>query len=276
MPLYVAEIIENREVATDYLELCFVWEGPKPEPGQFFTVRVEQSPAPLLRRPFGFSSYAIGESDLPARDKTTPRPTASTIYWRRGPATRLIAGRKPGDTIEILGPLGTPFPEPAPGSHPVLVAGGVGVGPILFLADELAASDRPATLIIGARSADGLPRQVSAPGTDLHYATDDGSLGETGTSIDLLERLLEGRTTSSGPIELFLCGPEPMLEAGYHAGAKYGLRTWVAMEQTMGCAVGACMGCAIPLVAGPDRYARVCTEGPVFDATQIDWEALRG
>jgi dihydroorotate dehydrogenase electron transfer subunit len=263
MPLYSARIIENHEVAADYLELTFTWDGPFPRPGQFFTVRVDRSPTPLLRRPFGFSQVNRAES----------QNTASTIYWRRGPATRLMAGRTPGDALEVLGPLGTPFPEPADGALPILVAGGVGVGPILFLANELAASGRPAILVIGARTEAGLPRRMPAEGTTVHYTTDDGSYGESGTAIDLLERIVVA-SQASDQVELYLCGPEPMLEAGSRLAARYGVSAWVAMEQTMGCAVGACMGCAIPLFSG--GYARVCTEGPVFDAATIDWEALRG
>ncbi|MFP4377175.1 MAG: dihydroorotate dehydrogenase electron transfer subunit [Spirochaetales bacterium] len=264
MPLFAARIVDNREIADDYLELSFAWEGPKPQPGQFFTVRVANGPAPLLRRPFGFSGYTTTDGQV----------TASTIYRRRGPATRLMAGRKPDESIEILGPLGTPFPEPRDAASPLLVAGGVGVGPILYLADELAARGRPATLIIGARSTADLPRRIPAEGTELFYTTDDGSFGERGTSIDLLQRLVSERMKQGSDLELFLCGPEPMLEAGYRLAQRLGISAWVAMEQTMGCAVGACMGCAIPL-AGSNKYARVCTEGPVFDAATIDWESLR-
>jgi dihydroorotate dehydrogenase electron transfer subunit len=93
-----------------------------------------------------------------------------------------------------------------------------------------------------------------------------------GTSIDLLARLIAERAQTGTRLELYLCGPEPMLEAGSRVAREHGITAWVAMEQTMGCAVGACMGCAIPLRTG---YARVCTEGPVFDAATVNWEALR-
>ncbi len=258
MPLFTARVLANQEVAHDYYQLDFSWisDAPRPVPGQFLTVRVGSSGVPLLRRPFAFSD-AAGER-------------ASMIYWRRGDATRAIAGYQPGDAIDVMGPLGVAFPEPTDGAVPVLIAGGVGVGPILFLANALAARAPYPILLIGARSAQGLPRVRVDGRVQLRTATDDGSAGYAGTVIDLLDRTLD---ITAGDVELYLCGPNPMLRAGHDLAARHGIPAWVSMEQTMGCAVGACMGCAIHLT-GVERYARVCTEGPVFRSTDVDWERL--
>ena len=258
MPLFTARVLANQEVARDYYQLDFSWisDAPRPIPGQFFTVRVGTSGVPLLRRPFAFSD---ADSEH-----------ASMIYWRRGDATRAIAGYQPGDAIDVMGPLGIPFPQPVPAAVPVLIAGGVGVGPILFLANVLATRAPHPILLIGARSAQGLPRARVDPRVQTRTATDDGSAGFRGTAIELLDRTLD---ITAGDVELYLCGPNPMLRAGHELAVRRGVTAWVSMEQTMGCAVGACMGCAIHL-AGDERYARVCTEGPVFRSTDVDWERL--
>ncbi len=105
-------------------------------------------------------------------------------------------------------------------------------------------------------------------GTDPIICTDDGSVGFKGTVIDCLEQLIDPDPLKT---ELYACGPIPMLKAaaGYALGRK--MRCWVSMEQIMGCAMGACMGCVIKTVKSPG-YARVCLEGPVFDSAEILWE----
>lgn len=259
MPLFETAIRENREVASDYFQMVFDWPSgiPRPLPGQFLTVRVGELPVPLLRRPFGFSGFA------PARSGDT----AAMIYWKRGPTTRILASMASGELVSIMAPLGRGFPAPAAERVPILVAGGVGIGPILFMANSLAAGHPAPVLLLGAKTAAGLPEVAVDPRVQLRTATDDGSAGLSGTVIDLLVRTIE---STSGEAELYLCGPNAMLAAGHRVAADRGLAAWVSMEQTMGCGVGACMGCAVRVV-GPDPYARVCTEGPVFPSTEIEW-----
>ncbi len=259
MPLFTSRIVANQEIARDYYQLDFSWPESlgEPDPGQFFTVRVNPGPVPLLRRPFGFSGLRNDG-------------VASTIYWRRGPATRTIASFQPGDEMDILAPLGNGFPAPAPGAVPVLLAGGVGIGPILYLANRLAHCSPAPLLLVGARSRENLPELDLDSRVQLRVATDDGSKGFHGTVVALAKQTID---ITAGTVELYLCGPLPMLCAGHTLAAGRGLAAWVAMEQMMGCAVGACMGCAVP-VHGEHAYARVCTEGPVFASDEIVWERL--
>jgi len=190
------------------------------------------------------------------------------IYWRRGVGTRILSGYEADDTMSVMGALGVGFPEPAPEAVPLLVAGGVGIGPVLYFANTLAASGRHPVLLMGARTRAYLPAMTTHPQVQLRVATDDGSEGFAGTVIDLLRRTI---SVTAGSLELYLCGPDPMLRAGHYAAVEHDIPAWVSMEQTMGCAVGACMGCAVR-VTGPEQYARVCTEGPVFRSTEIVWE----
>ena len=268
MPLFEARVTANHEIAHDYFQMDFTWPpGVRaPAPGQFFTIRVSEGPVPLLRRPFGVSAFTVGAGPKNAGGGRDSR--ASMIYWRRGPTTQLLAGDEPGDTIGVMGPLGVGFPDPAPDAVPVLVAGGVGIGPILFFANELARAGRQSIMLIGARTEAGLPSLTVDHRVQVRRATDDGSFGFHGNAIDLLEQTID---ITSGDLELYLCGPDPMLRAGHESALRHGIPAWVSMEQTMGCAVGACMGCAVR-VHGPTEYARVCTEGPVFRSTEIVWE----
>ena len=259
MPLFESRIIGNTEVARDYMQMDFSWPEhvASPEPGQFLTVRAGAGPVPLLRRPFGVSAFRSG-----------PDAAASMIYWRRGTGTRILSGYEPGDSMSVMAPLGVGFPAPSQGTVPLLVAGGVGIGPILYFANTLAGSGFHPVLLLGARTKAYLPTMAIHPAVQLRLATDDGSEGFSGTAIDLLRRTIG---VTAGTLELYLCGPDPMLRAGHYVALEHNIPTWVSMEQTMGCAVGACMGCAVR-VTGPDQYARVCTEGPVFRSTEIVWE----
>ena len=250
-------VIENRTVATGYYELRFSWESEEtPQPGQFVTLRVAERPAPLLRRPFAFSSF-----DLQRRE-------AAVIYQERGKGTREMVGYRPGDRLDLLGPLGHGFPEAPADATVYLVAGGVGMGPIFFTAEKRARGGDDSALILGARSRVHLPEMEFSQGVRYYPCTDDGSSGFAGTSVDRFEALLEEESPAH-PV-IYTCGPEPMMRRLTEIAEAREIPIWVSMEQTMGCAVGACLGCAVR-VKGPMQYARVCTEGPVFDGKEILW-----
>jgi dihydroorotate dehydrogenase electron transfer subunit len=209
-----------------------------------------------LRRPFAFSAF-----DLRRRE-------AAIIYQERGKGTREMAGYHPGDRLDLLGPLGHGFPEAPEGFSVYLIAGGVGMGPIFFAARERARMGLPSTVILGARSRVQLPEPPFSEEVRYFQCTEDGSAGFAGTSVDQFLQLLTHESPDN-PI-LYTCGPEPMMHRLTEIAEERDMPTWVSMEQTMGCAVGACLGCAVR-VKGPMPYARVCTEGPVFDGKEILW-----
>ncbi|WP_319561757.1 dihydroorotate dehydrogenase electron transfer subunit [Marispirochaeta sp.] len=243
----------NREIARDYFELRFLFsfsERETPLPGQFLTLKISDGPAPLLRRPFAFSAYRNG--------------TAGVIYQRRGPGTELLAGKREGDELDIIAPLGNTWPEPGTKEHPVLVAGGIGMGPILFFARSLQQKGRNFSLIIGARTGDYLPDSTVTAGLDTLLATDDGSIGIHGTVIDALP------SEYPSPPRFYTCGPHPMMYAVHRQALELDAPCSVSMEQTIACGVGACMGCVIRLT-GDERFARVCADGPIFDSREVLW-----
>lgn len=169
-----------------------------------------------------------------------------------------------GSRIDVLGALGNGFKPPAPGGNPVLLAGGIGLGPILFLRDQLHQSGARPLFLYGARSAAFVPRGRLP--SDGRSCTDDGSVGFKGTVLDCL--LSQGCPERAA---LYACGPGPMLKAVAAFSHKHSYPCQVAVEQRMACGVGACMGCTVA-VNDERKFARACVEGPVFRAEELSWE----
>lgn len=254
----ISTVLRNRPVARDYREILFRWDGERPLPGSFLTIKPNAAYDPLLRRPFAFSSHDAQKKE------------AGFIFQIRGRATEGFAALGEGAAIDILGPLGSGFPETPDGSSPILVAGGIGIGPMLYQAQSLSASARAGknsapVLVMGFRSAEFVPSGLALPENTV-ICTDDGSAGFRGNPLMWLESL----TLPVSPV-MYACGPTPMIAALDTWSAQKGIRLFVTAEQWMACGIGACMGCAIRLKAG--GYTRACADGPVFDASLIDWEA---
>jgi dihydroorotate dehydrogenase electron transfer subunit len=258
MKQFIASIISHAPVSDCFFDLTFAWDSHAgiPLPGQFCTLRISPFSAPLLRRPFAFSAY---DNEL---------GSVSIIYKRRGPATELLAAKKPGDTIDIIGPLGTPFGSGSGATGPVLcVAGGTGFGPMLFLSTELAKQCRTPIVVLGCRTKSQLPALKTLLSLDPVITTDDGSEGTKGTPLDFLKTFSKQKAGA-----LCACGPMPLMKGCHDWATTNEIPCFVSLEQTMACGVGACMGCAVKVKAGSGSgYARVCTEGPVFDSTRIIW-----
>jgi dihydroorotate dehydrogenase electron transfer subunit len=244
------EIVENVEAAPGYALLRF--RGGRPvagEPGQFVMVRGAWGAHPVLGR--AFSLVEVGA-------------TAAVLVRAIGEGTRRLAALAPGDTLSVLGPLGHGYAALEPGRTAVLVAGGVGVAPIAFLAERLASAGARPTILFGARTEDDLPlRDRLAAAGDLSITTEDGSACERGLVTRPLKRLLAERRD----LQLFACGPEKMLEAVAKLAVAAGAPCQVAMESPMACGMGTCKGCAVLAASGGYKY--VCSDGPVFDSVTI-------
>ena len=226
-------------------------------PGQFVQVRVTEGSDPFLRRTFSLCGSDPGKG------------TVSLMIDVVGRGTVLLCGARRGHTLNLLGPLGAGFDlcAGAPG-HWVLVAGGIGAAPLIFLAGRLAAEmGKRVTFLMGARTKphhamlDGmLPERVP-----VIPATDDGSLGYHGPIGDLLDTLLQ----SLAPDVIAACGPRPMMAAAARIAHERGVKCRVSLEERMACGIGACLGCAVRIADG--RMARTCLDGPVFDAEELAW-----
>jgi dihydroorotate dehydrogenase electron transfer subunit len=247
-------IEEARSLGGDYFLLKIV--APRiaaaAKPGNFVMVRVSPSLDPLLRRPLG-----ILESS----------PPYIWLYYRvLGHGTRLLSELGPGDSMDVLGPLGNIFPE-LPGKRVLLIAGGRGIVPLFFYARAYG-ERRPLLLLYGGRTRADLPlldRIKTLCLQGLFVFSEDGSLGQKGLVTDSLEKIVREEKADA----TLSCGPEPMLAHLALALRSRGLVNHASLEALMGCGFGACHSCAVLTVSG--AYRRVCDEGPVFPLEEIQW-----
>jgi dihydroorotate dehydrogenase electron transfer subunit len=270
MPVDVAaEIISNRALSADYnvLGLAAPAIAAAAAPGQFVMVKVGEGLDPLLRRPFSVFEV-LRESD--------GTPTGITILSKRiGPSTTAIYAARPGQVAAVLGPLGRPFTIVDAPSEAWMVAGGVGLAPFAALAETLRARQVKTTLFYGARTGDELFYLdfFRGLGVDLVLTTEDGSNGERGRIVAPLDARLAGRKAGDA-VMIYACGPEGMLAATAKTAAKYSRPCQVSVERIMGCGMGGCYSCVVPMRGddGTFHHVRSCMAGPVLAADQIRWD----
>ncbi len=268
-PLQVlAELVESVPVGA-YQRLTF--DAPevaqRVRPGQFVTLAVggEQS-AMLLRRSFSVHRAAGGRLVV--------------VVAGHGPGTRWLVARRPGDVLDLVGPLGQPFAVEAParsggdGPTAVLVGGGYGSAPLVPLAELLGGQGWAVHAVVGAASSSLLfgVQHLESAGARVSVTTDDGSAGTPGRVTEVLPGLL----TTTGATAVYACGPMAMLAAvqWVAAAATGDVRVQCAVEEAMACGIGICMTCVLPVIGhdGRTRMVRSCTEGPVFDGARVRWD----
>jgi dihydroorotate dehydrogenase electron transfer subunit len=249
------KITRNQEVAPGYF--LFAMEAPKTaeraRPGQFVHLACSDQLEPFLRRPLSILYANDGEVGL--------------LYKVVGEGTELLARRRPGETGDMIGPLGTTFQDE--GEDRVLfVAGGIGVVPLVYFSGEMEQARKRLHFVYGAYSGRDLvlKEEVEINSRQHDYSTMDGSEGTRGTVIDVLNsRYGDGRPL---PERIFACGPGPMLEAVRVWMEERSIPGQFSLENRMGCGIGACLGCVLPL-RNREGYVRICHDGPVFDAQEV-------
>ena len=267
MNLVSCTVVSNRELSpgNHLLALQVPRAFSRPEPGQFVHLRINGDGEPLLRRPYSLEGFV-----------ESGRLRAVRIYFSVvGRGSRVLAGHAVGQRLDLIGPLGVGF-TPRPRRTAILVAGGRGVAPLLFLGRRLRERKRPFVFLFGARSRSELYGAREVRGGRLHLATDDGSIGYHGSVLDLLRREWEEGGHTPLRSEIFTCGPHGLLHEVADFARERGIRCEASLEGPMACAVGACRGCPVPLAPHADtgRYPAMCLEGPVMDATVVDWARL--
>lgn len=227
------------------------------QPGQFVHVRIPRLADRILRRPF--SVFRAGGKTL------------SILYKQVGRGTATLAEVRTGDPVSLIGPLGNGFPTGHASTFPVLVAGGYGVAPLSFLAEQMAVKG---VAFVGAGSrADVLCiEDLKAAGWEVQVSTVDGSMGRRGLVTDAMDAWLKTRRGRMTP-EVYACGPDPMLKAVAERALRQGWNAWLSLDKHMGCGVGACLTCVqrILMPDGTETWARICKEGPVFECRNIVW-----
>jgi dihydroorotate dehydrogenase electron transfer subunit len=262
-----AEVISNLRLSRDYnvLTMGAPEVGARTTAGQFVMVKPAGFGATLLRRPF--SVFEV------LRDGAGTPTAISILNKRAGRTTNRIYELEAGDRIACLGPLGTPYTPVAPPREAWMAAGGVGLAPFATLAEALAGRRTPTTLFYGARSAQELFYLdfFERLGVRLVLSTEDGSRGEHGRVTAPLEAAL--RSAPPAGAMVYACGPEPMLAAVAALAGRYRQPCEVSVERTMGCGLGGCYSCVIPVKHGDEHanLVRSCISGPVFDAAEIAW-----
>ena len=232
-------------------------------PGQFVMIHPKKFSEPLLPRPFSIHRVQRNRIDL--------------LIRAVGQGTRQLGGLSAGDVLEIKGPLGRGFTLDSE-RDPILVAGGIGVAPLLYLAARLIKMKRKKTvssprLLVGAGSKKELLglRQFKEMGIRVQAVTEDGSFGRKGLVTDLLAGM------ASKGLDLamiYACGPQRMLRAVASWAAAGNIPCQVSLEARMACGMGACLGCSVARQGDSGfSYAKVCQDGPVFEAQEVAWDA---
>jgi dihydroorotate dehydrogenase electron transfer subunit len=266
-------VIQKKKISGSIVKLTFKAEdiARSAVPGQFVQVRVSDNFIPLWPRPF--SIY----------DVDTRKGEISIIFKLAGYGTNHLAGKKEGDTVQILGPLGNGFPVPSNNGRIIMAAGGIGMPPLFLLskfAVENGVQSKSITFISGARTESELFDSVELKklNTDLKVCTDDGSVGEKGTVVDMLEKILADISN----LTVFACGPSGMLKKVDQLLIEKSIPGFLSLEELMPCGYGICSGCAVRVFPDENRgetddnrdyhLKRVCVEGPVFKVGEVMWE----
>jgi dihydroorotate dehydrogenase electron transfer subunit len=249
-----AEVVGRREVAA-YVELTLAAPeiAERAAPGQFVAFAVGGPlSAALLRRSIALAGAADGR--------------VTVVVAAHGVGSTWLAGLPVGDRVDVVGPLGRPFPMPAPGTPALLVGGGYGAAALVGLAAALREAGSPVLAVSGAASADRLSsvEELGAHGRVV-VTTDDGSAGRPGWVTDAVREVVG----DAGVV--YACGPMGMLRAVADVATAAGVPSYVAVEESMACGIGVCMTCVLPVVGadGRTRFSRSCTEGPVFGGDRV-------
>ena len=269
-----ARVVTNTHLAEGLWHIEFQVEGI-PEsviPGQYVHLRMTSRPEHILRRPFSVHRVFVDDREFDG---------LAITYQVVGEATARMTELKPGDTVDLLGPLGNGFKLPVRAKRALFVGGGVGWAPLAMAAGSIAAFGVETHLLVGARNADlvnalsvgvadrpyplnsyGSPAETGA--SYIHIATDDGSLGFHGFNTELLEGLMDEYQFDY----IATCGPEAMQCKVAEAALERGIVCEVSLERRMACGMGVCLSCTIMTTAGSQK---VCSDGPVFNAAEMIW-----
>ncbi|MEA2031547.1 MAG: dihydroorotate dehydrogenase electron transfer subunit [candidate division Zixibacteria bacterium] len=257
---YDTFVVKNKKLGVDYFSLTF---GPYPKigacrPGHFIQLKLPNSSV-FLRRPMSVAG-------------AVPKYKGMEIIFKVvGQGSFSMSRLRVGDPVNILGPLGVPFKFPRRNETAILVAGGAGLPPMLFLAESLVSQGFDPKRILfyygGRTSTDIIMRtRIKRLGIHFYPVTEDGSFGLKGLVTEPLEEKLDSAGIENP--NLFSCGPQGMLKAVNELGLKYGVSGQISLEAHMPCGIGMCLGCVVPLTRG--GHARVCTDGPVFEIGEVE------
>jgi len=233
-------------------------------PGQFVAVGVGgPNSSMLLRRAFALYG-ATPTGDFAG--------TIQFVVAEHGPGTQWLVRQPAGAMLDLVGPLGTPFPMPKHPMPAVLVGGGYGTAPLIPLAQKLIEAGSDVEIVVGAATASRLFGELAArrAAGAVTVTTDDGTAGTRGMVTEVLPEAIK----RIGAEVVYACGPMAMLRAVNDVAREHAIEAQVAVEESMACGVGVCMTCVLPVRCddGQSRFLRSCVDGPVFDAARVRWD----
>jgi dihydroorotate dehydrogenase electron transfer subunit len=237
-------------------------------PGQFVQIGMPEGRDFLLRRPFSIAQ---------ASKKGGWAGTLEfSVYPLHGGTTWLTQIR-PHDLLDVVGPLGRPFPYPRDMTNCLLIGGGYGAAPLYFLGQELRARGKRVDMIVGARTQERVFKPVEAKrlSVTVTITTDDGTMGDRGKVTDVLP----GMVTRTETEVVYACGPNEMLRAVAEYCTEQRIPTQVAVEELMACGMGVCWTCVVPVIRREGKgwdYQRSCVDGPVFSGARVWWDKWLG
>ncbi len=267
------KILYNKELSPDYFRMRIGFQDVVKDiiPGQFIMIRVGDTHDPLLRRPMGIHKVVEDGKGI------------EILYQVVGKGTFLMSEMRRGDRIDLLGPLGNGFKIDHDMERAIIVAGGIGIAPMMALIEEIkrqgAGEKGQKTKIkvfIGGKTRRDIlcVDDLKGLGADVYIATEDGSLGYKGVVTDLLK---ESITEKDSGFTMFSCGPNAMLKSTTDIALRYNIPCQISLDKRMACGVGACLSCVVkveslsPTPISYSPYKCVCTDGPVFNAVEIVW-----
>ena len=257
-----AKILQNKKIYGSYYKMLLdaPYIAKNATPGQFVQIRCSEGTDPLLRRPFSVHRITGDKIEI--------------LYEKIGKGTEVLSQKKSGELFDILGPLGNGFTLPRTPNDkrqtPILIAGGIGVAPLFFLAEELTRKKIKVSVLIGAQTKDLIlcEKDFRKTGAEVHIATDDGSKGCRGFVSELFKEVLRTTCLPAGKrTTIYACGPEPMLRNIAGICRKNEISCEISLEEKMACGIGACLGCAVKVKGG--GYKLACKDGPVFNIDEL-------
>lgn len=257
--LLSGKILSNKRLAPDIFALVFQSKfiAEKARPGQFVNVKCCEGINTVLRRPISICSA----------DKSSGSVTL--VYQVKGVGTAFLSGRKPGQDLDVVGPLGNGFPLGERNQKICIIGGGVGIFPLLFLLKESPSIEKVSFLGFKNKESCVMVEEFMKNSERTFITTDDGGLGEKGFVTDLFKE----KISEIKPDLVYTCGPEPMMKKISSITAPLGIRTVLSLEQRMGCGIGACLACAFKIRITPGQddwvYKRVCKDGPCFEGWEV-------
>mgnify|MGYP002640523233 CR=1 FL=1 len=309
--VFLADVLVNEAICDEHYRMILDLAAfPETAPGQFVQVMCRGDESTVEPRVLEWTDDALPKltgAELTANEPMLRRPISlagrrthgggrvelDLIYRVVGRGTRWLSTVTSGATMSLLGPLGNAFTIHPDRPHAAVIGGGVGIPPMLYLSEALAASGKHTVAFAGARTASMLPLRLLPAGTvetsgapthsvaefaafgvDTSVATDDGSLGLHGTVGAGFERWLDAEAIEPAALAVYTCGPEGLMRAIAEICGARGIACEVSLERTMACGMGTCQSCVCKTKAPTEQgwaYRLCCTDGPVFPAADVIW-----